>query len=110
MQVSINQAADALNISTQTVRRRLAKGLIQGTKLETAQGYRWLIDIPDHQQDLSQTNGNALLEFLRECPDVLANEHIILKHFSMRYDRKLILNVLKARLPKPFLERVHILV
>ena len=69
MQVSINEAADALHISTQTVRRRLAKGLIQGTKQETAQGYRWLIDIPDNQQDLPQPSGNrdnALLEVLRE--------------------------------------------
>ena len=53
----------------QTVRRRLAKGLIQGTKHEAARGYRWLIDIPDHQQDLPPPNGNdgnALLEVLRE--------------------------------------------
>ncbi len=69
MQVSINDAAAALQISTQTVRRRLAKGLIQGTKRETAQGYRWLIDIPDNQKDLSRAKGNndnALLEVLRE--------------------------------------------
>ena len=35
----------------------------------TAQGYRWLIDIPDNQPDLSPPNGNddnALLEVLRE--------------------------------------------
>ena len=69
MRVSINEASDALHISTQTVRRRLAKGLIQGTKQKTAQGYRWLIDIPDNQQNLSRPNGNgdnALLEVLRD--------------------------------------------
>ena len=69
MQVSINEAADALHISTQTVRRRLAKGLIQGTKQETAQGFRWLIDIPDNLQTLSRPIGNddnALIEVLRE--------------------------------------------
>ena len=68
MQVSINEAADALHISTQTVRRRLAKGLIQGTKQETAQGYRWLIDIPDNQEEMlpNGSDDNALLEVLRE--------------------------------------------
>ncbi len=68
----------------------------------------------EDEREMARKRGHThlddLLEFLRECPDVLANEHIILKHFSMRYDRNLILNVLKARLPKPFLERVHILV
>ncbi len=68
MQLSINEAAHVLHIYKR-FRRRLAKGLIQGTKQETAQGYRWLIDIPDNQQDLPQPNGNddnALMEVLRE--------------------------------------------
>ena len=69
MRVSINEASDALHISTQTVRRRLAKGLIQGTKQKTAQGCRLASGIPDNQQNLSRPNGNgdnALLEVLRD--------------------------------------------
>ncbi len=68
----------------------------------------------DDDLDLARRRGhthlNELLDFLRECPDVLQNEHIILKHFSMRYDRRLILNTLRAKLPASFLERVHVLV
>jgi hypothetical protein len=41
---------------------------------------------------------------------VLQNEHVILKHFSMRYDSRFIVHMLRTRLPKDFLERVHILI
>ena len=68
----------------------------------------------DDDRDIAKRRGHThledLLTFLKECPDVLNNQHIILKHFSMRYDRRLILHTLKSRLPKDFLERVHILV
>ncbi len=68
----------------------------------------------EDERDIARQRGHThledLLAFLRECPDVLNNQHIILKHFSMRYDRRLILHTLKHRLPKPFLERTHILV
>jgi ribonuclease Z len=68
----------------------------------------------DGEEDMARERGhthlNELLRFLKECPDVLRNPHIVLKHFSMRYDRPLILSTLKARLPAEFQERVHILV
>ena len=68
----------------------------------------------EDDRDIAKKRGHThlddLLTFLQECPDVLNNQHIILKHFSMRYDRRLILHTLKSRLPKAFLERVHILV
>ena len=41
------QAAQQLNVSIDTVRRRLAKGELKGTQDPTPQGYRWLIDLPD---------------------------------------------------------------
>ncbi len=69
-----------------------------------------LEDDEDMARQRGHTHLNELLGFLRECPDVLRNEHIVLKHFSMRYDRGLILHTLKTRLPADFLERVHILV
>ncbi len=68
----------------------------------------------DDDRDIARQRGHThledLLTFLKECPDVLNNEHIVLKHFFMCYDRRLILHTLKSRLPKSFLERVHILV
>lgn len=68
----------------------------------------------DGEREMARKRGHThledLLEFLRECPDVLQNEHIVLKHFSMRYDRRMILHVLKSKLPREFLERVHILI
>ncbi|MDH4248606.1 MAG: MBL fold metallo-hydrolase [Deltaproteobacteria bacterium] len=68
----------------------------------------------EDERELARQRGHThlddLLAFLKECPEVLVNEHIVLKHFSMRYTRKMILSVLSERLPKAFLERVHILV
>ncbi|MCH8841534.1 MAG: hypothetical protein IID61_01010 [SAR324 cluster bacterium] len=68
----------------------------------------------DDEREIARQRGHThlddLLQFLHDCPDVLQNEHIVLKHFSMRYDRRFIVQTLKSKLPSDFLERVHILV
>ena len=68
----------------------------------------------DDERELAQRRGHThvdgLVKFLRDCPDVLRNEHIVLKHFSMRYDKATIRSVLKAKLPAGFMERVHIMI
>ena len=68
----------------------------------------------EDDRDLAKQRGHThledVLEFLHECPDVLQNQHIVLKHFSMRYERGLILHTLKSKLPAEFLERCHILI
>jgi ribonuclease Z len=68
----------------------------------------------DDDRELARQRGHThledVLQFLNECPDVLQNPHIVLKHFSMRYERGLILHTLKAKLPAAFLERCHILI
>lgn len=68
----------------------------------------------DGEQEMAHRRGHThvddLVQFLRDCPDVLRNEHIVLKHFSMRYDRDLIRHTLQAKLPGDFLERVHVLI
>ena len=68
----------------------------------------------EDEREMAKMRGHThlddLVEFLRECPDVLQNEHVILKHFSMRYDSRFIVHMLRTRLPKAFLERVHILI
>jgi ribonuclease Z len=67
----------------------------------------------DGEQELARRRGHThiddLVQFLRERPDVLRNEHIVLKHFSMRYDRPTIKHIVRSKLPADFLERVHIL-
>ena len=68
----------------------------------------------EDERDMARRRGHThlddLVQFLRECPGVLQNEHVILKHFSMRYDSRFIVHMLRTRLPKDFLERVHILI
>ena len=61
-------------------------------------------------RERGHTHLDDLLTLVEAHPDLLQNEHIVLKHFSMRYDRNLILNVLKSRLPDHLRERVHVLV
>jgi len=46
MQVSMTEAAEQLNVSVDTIRRRLAKGELKGSKESTPQGYRWRVDLP----------------------------------------------------------------
>jgi ribonuclease Z len=67
----------------------------------------------DGEQEMARKRGHThlddLLTFLKAQPDTLQNEHIVLKHFSMRYEKRLILKVLEQKLPADFRERVHIL-
>jgi len=46
MQYSINSAAKALGVSPNTVRRRLANGLLTGNKV----GNQWVINVPDEAE------------------------------------------------------------
>jgi ribonuclease Z len=66
------------------------------------------------EQELARRRGHThvdeLARFLRERPGVLRNEHIVLTHFSMRYDRNTIQSTLRAKLPAEFMERVRILI
>ena len=90
MEVSIIEAAAALQVSTQTVRRRLTKGIIKGYKRETPQGFVWMIhmepftdgptvkgvtqdgnhanvtDDGNHANNTNEANDSALVEILRE--------------------------------------------
>jgi len=75
MQVSITKAAAHLHISQQTVRRRLANGLLSGEKRETPQGYKWLVEVPDQDQEQRQpTNDNNALVAALEAR-IAAQEH-----------------------------------
>ena len=50
-QVTVLEAADRLKVSTQTIKRRLKNGSLQGEQQATPQGYIWLVDIPDSNVD-----------------------------------------------------------
>lgn len=47
MKVTINDAAQRLNVSPDSVRRRLRAGVIQGQRDQRGQ---WWLDLPDHLQ------------------------------------------------------------
>lgn len=49
--VSIAEAARLLEVSQDTVRRRVRRGTLTARKEATAQGFNWLVDLPD---DLTQ--------------------------------------------------------
>jgi hypothetical protein len=54
--VTVGEAADRLKISTQTVKRRLKNGTLQGEQKDTAQGYIWLVDISEAETDTTILN------------------------------------------------------
>ncbi|HUJ73881.1 MAG TPA: hypothetical protein VL359_03445 [bacterium] len=68
----------------------------------------------DEDRELARQRGHThledLLALLREHPDALPNPHIVFKHFSMRYDRGLILHTLQSKLPPDLLQRAHFLI
>ena len=52
---NIKQAAIRLDISENTVRRRLTNGLLPGHQAPTPQGFVWWVDLPDEPPDLEAT-------------------------------------------------------
>ena len=78
MEVSIIEAAAALQVSTQTIRRRLTKGLIKGYKRETPQGFVWMVEMADPSKgdtdDSNHANGTALVAELKARIDNLEGQ------------------------------------
>lgn len=46
-QVTIREAAQRLGVSEDTVRRRLRRGELTGVQQPTAQGFTWLVELPE---------------------------------------------------------------
>ncbi len=67
----------------------------------------------DDERELAKKRGHLHVEqlanFLKQHPQRLKNRHIVLKHFSMRYSRQQIHQLLCRQLPVDFMKRVHIL-
>jgi len=75
MEVGIKEAAEILEVSTDTIRRRLKRGELGGTRMETPQGFVWAIRIDKREQPpmqlLKSDQANVstpmqLVEFLQE--------------------------------------------
>jgi hypothetical protein len=65
MELLINDAAIALGISPNTVRRRLARGLLTGKKVDS----KWYITVPDNVRDTINPppeSDASLVEFLKQ--------------------------------------------
>ncbi len=56
--VSIKEAAEALGVSQDTIRRRIKAGEIPAQQEPMGSGYRWLVDVPeDAAEDAAQARG-----------------------------------------------------
>ncbi len=51
--VSIQEAAERLGVSADTVRRRLKRGELKGERVKTPQGFVWRIEVTDDAPNLS---------------------------------------------------------
>ncbi len=47
MQVTVAEAARILGIPEKTVRRKVRTGELRGAQVHTAQGLRWMVEVPD---------------------------------------------------------------
>jgi len=53
-ELTITAAAEHLNVSTATVKRRLHKGTLNGRQVPRPQGYTWMVEV-DQDQDNTPT-------------------------------------------------------
>jgi excisionase family DNA binding protein len=58
MEVSIDEAARLLGVSTHTVRRRLRSGELKGKQVANAGGFAWVVFLSDDLQE-SETSSNG---------------------------------------------------
>ena len=81
--VSIKEAARRLGVAEATIRRRLHRGELAGVQVTTAQGFVWLVDLPDMQVSSSLISSDAAprrpsaeseLEALKEMVALLRHE------------------------------------
>jgi len=75
MDVGITEAAWILGVSSDTIRRRLKRGELEGTRMERPQGFVWAVRIDEREQPPMQLDMGdqvnvstpmQLVEFLQE--------------------------------------------
>ena len=72
MQVTITEAARILGVPEKTVRRHVRNGELPGTQLDTPQGFRWMVELPDGEPQEENQSDNYTV--LRELVSVLREE------------------------------------
>jgi hypothetical protein len=72
--VSISQAVTRLGVSEVTIRRRLRKGELKGQKLQTPQGYVWMVELPDDVPADIKNGSNRQGESLSELVAALRSQ------------------------------------
>jgi hypothetical protein len=89
--VSIQEAAERLGVSADTVRRRVKRGELQGEREKTPQGFVWRVELPAAETPpeapgaLQTTPGEAIeLELLRERIDELKEERDAWREQALR--------------------------
>ena len=83
--VPIKEAAERLGVSADTIKRRMKAGELVGHQKSTAQGFRWLVDVPARGEEDDreyEPPAGALLELaiLRER---LAGMECLLEELSL---------------------------
>ena len=74
--LTVPEAAQRLGVSTDTVKRRLKKGELQGHQEPRPQGYTWLVDFPD-EPNTPPHNGAGLGESVPTAAEVRRLEEIV---------------------------------
>jgi excisionase family DNA binding protein len=66
VQVTVAEAARLLGVPEKTVRRKVRTGELQGAQVDTSQGVRWMVEIPDGtpHQDHNSEDCAALREVI----------------------------------------------
>jgi len=58
-ELTITAAAEHLQVSTATVKRRLHKGTLKGRQVPRPQGYTWMVEVDQDQDNHPLTTGSA---------------------------------------------------
>jgi len=62
MDVSINEAARHLGVSEDTVRRRIRAGNLLARKEPRPQGFTWVVELEDRQEDASRATHSSTVD------------------------------------------------
>ena len=96
--VTVHEAADKLNVSELTIRRRLHKGLLKGYQEDPPHG-RWWVELAEDVPGKQYEDGDKALEALNGVIDMLRVE-LDAKNEQIR-ELHVLLQQAQAALPAP---------
>jgi hypothetical protein len=97
VQVTVAEAARILALPEKSVRRKIRTGELQGAQVNTAQGVRWMVELPDGtpQQDHQSEDCAALREVIMVLREELEARRRETQEFLF------LIQQLQAALPAP---------